>query len=94
MLQVPFELVLEQLWVMPGRNGLAAIFKVLKQVEVVMMDEEVGPVRDDAEVSMCMLSRLNEDEVMANLVQLDRQVMIPLPTEDQWKDAIASDPDL
>ena len=56
---------------MPRRNGLAAIFKALQQAEVASRDKELGPVRDDAEVPVCMLSRLNEDEVMANLVQLD-----------------------
>ena len=43
---------------------------------------------------MCMLSRLSKDEVMANLVQLDCWVVIPLPMEDQWKDVTADDPDL
>ena len=79
---------------MPGRNGLAAIFKALQQVEVASMDKELGPVGDDAEVPVCMLLRLNEEEVMVNPVQLDCQVVIPLPTEDQWKDMTASDPDL
>ena len=94
MLQVPFELVLEQLWVMPGRNGLAAIFKALQWAEVASMEKELGPVENDAEVPVCMLSRLNEDEAMANPVQLDCRVVIPLPTEDQWKDAMASNLDL
>ena len=94
MLQVPFELVLEQLWVMPGRNGLAAMFRALQQAEVASLDEEVGPVRDNAKVPMCMLSSLNRDEMMANPVQLDHRVVIPLPMEDQWKDTIMSNPDL
>ena len=79
---------------MPGRNGLAAMFKALQRVEVTLVDEEVGPVRDNIKVPMCMLSSLNRDEIMANLVQLDCWVVIPLPMEDQWKDATASDPDL
>ena len=54
----------------------------------------MGPVRDNIEVPMCMLSSLNRDEIMANPVQLDCQVVIPLPTEDQWKDAMMNDPDL
>ena len=68
---------------MPGRNGLAAMFRALQQAEVASLDEEVGPVRDDAEVLMCMLSRLSKDEVMANPVQLDHWVVILLPMEDQ-----------
>ena len=56
---------------MPGRNGLVAMFRALQQAEVALLDEEVGLVRDDAEVPMCMLSTLNRDEMMANPVQLD-----------------------
>ena len=83
MLQVPFELTLEQLRLMPGRNGLATLFKVLQQAEAAMVNDEVGPVGDGAKVLVCMLTSLTKDEVMANLVQLDCQVVIPLPMEDQ-----------
>ena len=63
-------------------------------MEVASRDKEVGPVGDDVEVPACMLLSVSEDEVMANPVQLDCQVVIPLPMEDQWKDATVGDPDL
>ena len=94
MLQVPFELMLEQLQFMPGRNGLAALFKALQQVEVVTLDDKMGQVGAATGIPVCMLMTLTDDEVVANPVQLDCWVVIPLPTEDQWKDATTSDPDL
>ena len=58
MLQVPFELMLEQLQLMPGRNGLAALFKMLQQAEAVTIDDEVRTVRDGAEVPVYVMMRL------------------------------------
>ena len=40
---------------MPGRNDLAAMFKVLQQAEAVMVDDEVGLVRDGIEVPVWVI---------------------------------------
>ena len=78
----------------PSKHGLAAIFHALHQAKWVAKEEEVRFVGTRREMPKCAMGTPPDGAVLACPVQVDQQVIISLPTENQWQYKMVKDPDL
>ena len=83
LLQAPWPTALQRLRAVPGHEGLAAILDSLSEAEQQATMQEVQPY-----AGMTMISALQA------AVVLNQATTIPLPTDEDWRQAISEDHDL
>ena len=74
---VPGAALLERVHCLPGKHGLAATFWAMWMAEQDITETEV------ATVTTTLAQEFKEERGLACPAQVDQQVVLPLPTEDQ-----------
>ena len=75
---------------MPGKHGLAAIFGALQEAE----QEAIEDPPESTPPTVQVVENFKEGRCTVCPVWLDGETILPLPTQDQWREATARDPDL
>jgi hypothetical protein len=83
LLQAPWPTALHRLRAVPGHEGLAALFDSLSGAEQQATMKEVQPYAGPTMIS-----------AMQAAVVLNQATTIPLPTDEDWRQAVAADHDL
>ena len=75
---------------MPGKHGLTAIFEALQEAEQEAVEDPLKSTSPTCQV----VENFEKGTCMTSSARFNSQIVLPLPTEDQWQEATASDPDL